>query len=441
MFPVIALIGKPNSGKSSLFNRLVGRRLAITSEYAGTTRDRVLELIEFDNRKAILCDTAGLDIGIDKEDELESNIQKQTYLAVEEADVVLFVIDASVPLTADDYAAAELLRSKNKKVILVANKCDRSVSEQYYYDLYQLGFDEPLKISAIQKKGIEELYGAVKKSVRDLNYRTDESFDNSISVAFLGRPNVGKSSLLNKLLDEEKVIVSNVSGTTRDSVSLPFEYEGDAYRLIDTAGIRRSKKRHEEFLERLSVMRSLKALSMADVAICVFDATEEPAKQDLRVCDFILQAHKGLVIVINKADLVKPQQKNRIVSLLQARLGFAKFAPLVFVSAKTGTNVFQILSLAKEISNRRRQKFKTRELNLLLQKILVEHPLPADAKIKYISQVDVNPPSFLVSCNDESKIHFSYRRYIENQLRDTYDLIGTPLKFDYKSTRRDRPST
>ena len=262
--------------------------------------------------------------------------------------------------------------------------------------------------------------------------------DDAIRVAFLGRPNVGKSSIMNQILSEEKVLVSNVSGTTRDSVTIPFEYEGETFNLVDTAGIRRAKKRNSEFLERISVMRSLKALALADIAVCVFDATEDPAKQDLRVCDFILQAYKGLIIIVNKADLVKPAEKNRIMRLLQSRLGFASYAPLVFVSAKTGTNVKQILKLAAEIFQRRRQKFKTRDLNLLLSKLLMEHPLPADVKIKFIQQVDQNPPTFLLSCNDHSKVHFSYRRYIENQIRGSYDLVGTPLKFEYTSTARSK---
>ncbi len=438
MYPVIALVGRPNSGKSSLFNRLIGRRIAITTDVSGTTRDRVLELIDFDSKKAILCDTAGLDLGVDLEDELEANIQKQTQLAIDEADLVLFVIDVSKPLTADDYAAAELLRTQNKQVILVANKCDRSVSENYVYDLYELGFGDPLKVSAIQKRGIEELYGLVKKAVRQFNVIEKDELDDAIRVAFLGRPNVGKSSLMNKVLKEDKVLVSNVSGTTRDAVSIPFEFEGESFHLVDTAGIRRAKKRNAEFIERLSVMRSLKALAIADIAVCVFDATEDPAKQDLRVCDFVLQAYKGVIIVVNKADLVKPQQKNRIMGLLRARLGFAKYAPLVFVSAKTGTNVEQILRLSSEIFKRRRQKFKTRDLNLLLAKLLLEHPLPADVKIKFISQVDQNPPTFLISCNDHSKVHFSYRRYIENQIRDAYDLVGTPVKFEFSSTKKSR---
>ncbi len=434
MYPTVALVGRPNTGKSTLFNRIVGKKAAITFNESGTTRDRVFELIEFDEIPTLIVDTAGLDFGKAR-DEIEANVVKQTHIAVEDADIILFVIDATTELTAADFSAAKLLRQSKKTVILVASKADNPKIEDNVYNLYELGFGEPMKVSAVHNLGIDLLKLTIEKKLKALKFskfKIKKTVSDRTEICFVGRPNVGKSSLVNSILGKEQVIVSDVPGTTRDSVSLIFDYEDTGFVLTDTAGIRRSGKLRESRVERYSVMRSLKAIQVSDICVLVIDSVEKLTKQDMRVCEFILDAKKGLIIVLNKADLVKPEEKNRLLGLLHHRMPFAHFAPVIFTSALKGRNVLEVLSQAKTISAERVKQVQTKEINYFLERTVGSHPPKSGIKFKFVEQVDVNPPTFLFFVNTPAELHFSYKRYLENAIREEFGFNGTCLDLKFK---------
>jgi GTPase len=431
MLASVAIIGKPNTGKSTLFNRIVGKKSAITFDKAGTTRDRVFELVSLKSRQFLLVDTAGLDFG--SNEDLESDIRTQTEIAINESDLILFVIDLSRPVSSDDFLAAKILRQSGKPVLLVGSKSDRKVDE-YFYSCFELGFGEPLSLSAIQNRGVVELNQALNKQLNALKLpKSTETFDRANSICFLGRPNVGKSSLMNSLMGSKKVIVSDIPGTTRDSVSLPFKYQETNFMLTDTAGIRKQGKLRFDRLEKFSVIRSLKALEYTDVGVLVIDVTQLLAKQDLRVSEYILEAKKGLVIVLNKADLIPPEKKNMWVKLLQSRMPYAYYAPVIFTSALTGTNVTKILDLAIDINKERRKMLPTRELNYFLERTIDKHPPKMGLRFSFIQQVDTCPPTFNIFVNKPKDLHFSYKRYIENAIRDEYGFEGTAMTLRFKS--------
>jgi GTP-binding protein len=430
MLPSVAIVGKPNTGKSTLFNRLVGKKLSITFDKAGTTRDRVFELLELKRKQYILVDTAGLDFA--SREDLESDIRKQTEIAINESDLVLFAVDLSAPLSSDDFLAAKLLRQANKPVVLIGTKNDRKV-EEYYYNTFELGFGEPICLSAVQNRGVNDMTNAISKFLTNFKApKAVETFGRANKICFLGRPNVGKSSLMNALFGNHKVIVSDIPGTTRDSVSLPFSYNNTNFVLTDTAGLRKQGKLRYDRLEKFSVIRSLQALEYTDVGVLVLDASQELAKQDLRVSEHILEAKKGLIIVVNKADLVKPEQKNAWLRELQVRMPYAYYAPIIFTSALTGTNVERILELAIDIVSERRKVIKTRELNYFLERVVDSHPPKSGIKFTFIAQVDSEPPTFNIFMNKPKVLHFSYKRYIENEIRREYGFSGTAMTIRFK---------
>ena len=430
MLPSVAIVGKPNTGKSTLFNRLVVKKLAITFDLAGTTRDRVFELLELKRKQFLLVDTAGLDFA--SREDLESDIRKQTEIAINESDMVLFVVDLSTPLSSDDFLAAKMLRQANKPVILVGSKNDRKV-EEYYYNTFELGFGDPICLSAVQNRGVNDLTNSISKFLTSFKApKSVETFGRANKICFLGRPNVGKSSLMNALFGNDKVIVSDIPGTTRDSVSLPFSYNNTNFVLTDTAGLRKQGKLRYDRLEKFSVIRSLQALEYTDVGVLVLDATQELAKQDLRVSEHILEAKKGLVIVVNKSDLVRPEEKNRWLRELQVRMPYAYYAPIIFTSALTGTNVSRILDLAIDIVTQRRKVIKTRDLNYFLERVIDNHPPKSGIKFNFIAQVDTEPPTFNIFLNKPKVLHFSYKRYIENAIRDEYGFEGTAMTLRFK---------
>jgi GTPase len=430
MLPSVAIVGKPNTGKSTLFNRLVGKKLAITFDLAGTTRDRVFELLELKRKQFLLVDTAGLDFA--SREDLETDIRKQTEIAINESDMVIFVVDLSAPLSSDDFLAAKMLRQANKPVILIGSKNDRKV-EEYYYNTFELGFGEPICLSAVQNRGMNDLTNSISKFLTSFKApKVIETLGRTNKICFLGRPNVGKSSLMNSLFGNHKVIVSDIPGTTRDSVSLPFKYNETNFVLTDTAGLRKQGKLRYNRLEKFSVIRSLQALEYADVGVLVLDATEDLAKQDLRVSEHILEAKKGLVIVVNKSDLVKPEEKNRWLRELQVRMPYAYYAPIIFTSALTGTNVPRILDLAIEIVAERRKVLKTRDLNYFLERVIDKHPPKSGIKFTFIAQVDAEPPTFNIFLNKPRILHFSYKRYIENAIREEYGFEGTAMTLRFK---------
>lgn len=439
MLPVVAIVGKPNTGKSTLFNRLVGKKKSITFDEAGTTRDRVFEHMQLRGKNFLLVDTGGLDFSSSK-DSIDFDIKRQSLVAIEEADAIVFVVDPTKPLSADDEEVANILRKSGKKIILVATKIDNTLSNEYLPELHSLGFGDFAKVSAIHKKGLDDLWFRLEELVDGFEVDDDTEYEKSTKICFVGRPNVGKSSLMNKLFGEEKVLVSDMSGTTRDSVYIPFKYEDEDFVLIDTAGIRKRGKLRFSKLEKYSVIRSLQSLEDADVGVLTMDCSEPLKKQDLRVAQYILEAKKGLIIVLNKADLVKPEEKNMIMYKLQKKMPFAYFAPVIFTSAMSGKNTEKIFELASEINEERAKKVSTRELNYFLEGVFQDHYPGEGVRFKFADQVDINPPTFSIFVKGAEDLHFSYERYVENKIREKYGFDGTAIDVKFKDTRKKRPT-
>jgi len=440
MLPVIALIGRPNTGKSTLFNRIIGKKHAIIANEAGTTRDRVYMHTNIGKNRVILVDTGGL--SFNDEIDFETEIKAQTKLAIAEADLILFVTDSSQPLTASDQEAAILLRKTNKPVIIVANKSDHSAAQSHINELYALGFSEPIAISAIHNTGIADLETNILKHLPKMTKAEPEN-PNKIKIGFIGKPNVGKSSLVNKLLGREQVMVSDVSGTTRDSTYIDFTYNDQEYTFVDTAGIRRRGKRTG--IEKFSVMRTIRPIESIDIALLIIDGTEGLVKQDMHVSEYILEAHKGLIIIVNKADQIKPEEKNRLLRYLQAKMQYAYWAPVIFTSAKTGSNITKILEVAKEAFEQQQQHINTSELNLYIKKATLKQPPQSHAiqkpKILFVTQAASKPPTFVFFCKNAENMHFSYKRYLENQIRERYSFTGSSIKLIFRdNVRTDKVS-
>ncbi|HHV64559.1 MAG TPA: ribosome biogenesis GTPase Der [Peptococcaceae bacterium] len=436
--PVVAIVGRPNVGKSTLFNRLVGGLVAIVEDTPGVTRDRLYFDSEWLGRKFTLIDTGGIEFK-DKTTPLSSQMKQQAEIAVSEADVVLFLVDGKTGLTPDDEQIARYLRKAGKPVLLVVNKVENfSIFKAEAHEYLTLGFGEPLPISAVHGLNIGELLDAVVSRLPQENF---EEYDpDVIKVAVIGRPNVGKSSLVNMLLGEERVIVSDIPGTTRDAIDTPFSYEGRNYILIDTAGIRR-KKKIMEVTENYSVIRSFRAVDRADIVLMVLDATEGVTDQDKRIVGYAHEKGKGLILVINKWDLIVKDDKtlNKFEKNLREELAFVDYAPTQFVSAKTGQRVNKIMELVEFVAEQTSRRVLTSTLNSLLREWVHLNPPPSDKgkrlKVFYATQKSVQPPTFIFFVNDPELVHFSYRRYLENQIRKNFGFEGSPIRLIMK--RRD----
>lgn len=439
MLPIVALVGRPNTGKSTLFNRLVGGREAITSREAGTTRDRIYRQMSLGEagkeREILLVDTGG--IQPDGEGEFDANIIDQAKLAIAEADLIIFVTDSSEPLTKADQTVTQLLRKSGKEIVLVANKVDRKASQEHRHELFKLGFADPVEVSAINNDGILDLETIISKKL-PAKSDSDNKADNTIKIGFLGKPNVGKSSLINHILGKEQVIVSEISGTTLDSTHLPFTYQDNKYTLIDTAGIRRRGK--QVGLEKFGVLRTLQTIESVDVAFLIIDGSIGLAKQDMHVSEYILKGAKGLVIVVNKADLMQPEDKNKLIGWIQYRMQYVPWAPVIFVSAKTGNNVFKLLDIAHTIYEKQHTRIPTSEINYLVKKLTMQHQPQTHSsripKIQYVTQAESTPPQFIFFCRHTDNLHFSYRRYLENRLREHYDFSGVNIELSFKEVDR-----
>ncbi len=440
--PLIAIVGRPNVGKSTLFNRLIGKRHAVVALEAGTTRDRISHKLEINGYETLLVDTGGIQHGSQKD--IEEDVQTQAKIAIEEADITVFVIDSAQDLTVDDFAAADILRKSKKPIILVANKCDNPKIEANTYNIYELGFGEPLIISAIHKLGIENLQNEIIKKLKKLKFKkptkgASKNKKKVTNICILGRPNAGKSSLINAIInDPQKLIVSDIPGTTRDSVDTELKYNDKLYNLIDTAGIRRPGKRSRG-IEKFSVLRGFQSIGRSDVVVLLIDGNERLSSQDCQIASHALEAEKGLIIAINKIDLLEKgeEKRNRIISILKKKFQFVPWAPVVFISAKNKKNTYEILKLSDKIMEERQKRIKTAELNSFLQKITFKHK-PASTKIKkpkfmYASQVDTAPPKFVLFFKNASVLHFSYPRYLENKIREEYGFNGTPIHLKMKN--------
>ncbi len=445
--PIVALVGRPNVGKSTLFNRLIGERRAIVQNEPGTTRDRVYGDAEWVGVEFTVIDTGGL---MDDDEikaaataeDLESFIATQTRsqasAAVTEADVIVFVVDITSGPTAGDAEIAEMLRRADKPVILASNKADSVNRREMLFEFYELGLGEPVGISAYHGNGTGDLLDRI---VENLPHDEEEEEETEgPRIAIVGRPNVGKSRLLNALLGQERSIVSDMPGTTRDSLDTQIEWEGQPITLIDTAGIRR-RGRVEHGIERVSVMRSMRAIDRADVVLLLIDATEDFTSQDLHIAGYVEEQKKGLVVVVNKWDLIEKDSHTMddYRQRAQRELDFMNYAPVVFISAKLGLRVGQVLDAALQVIEEREKRVSTAQLNKVLKDAVAKHQPPSRpgkwVKFFYATQADVAPPTFLFFCNDPKAIHFSYRRYLENELREAFGFAGTPLRLSFRSRR------
>ncbi len=457
--PMVALVGRPNVGKSTLFNRLVGERLAVTSELPGTTRDRLEASAEWTGHVFTLVDTGGIEIlpeRVERGDmtlpllsehtplsvasaQFVPQIRQQAYMAIDAADVIVFLVDAVEGLTGADEEVAEILRRSNKPILVAANKAENAERRLAALEFYQLGIGEVFPVSSLHGQGTGELLDAI---VAAFPVAEEEEEDESIKVAIVGRPNVGKSSLLNALLGQERAIVSPIPGTTRDAVDTRILYEGVAVTLIDTAGIRRRGK-IEVGLEKYSVLRALRAIQRSDVALLLIDATTGVTAQDAHVAGFILEEYKSVVVVVNKWDAI-PKTDQTIYEYtehVRSALHFLDYVPVLFISALTGKRVDQVLPTALRVQEERLVRIPTGELNRIIRDALERQSPPTKAgkrlRIYYGTQPRVDPPTFVMHCNDTSLVHFSYERFIENQIRKQYPFSGTPLRLSFRRRSRE----
>ena len=440
--PIVAIVGRPNVGKSTLFNRLVGERRAIVQDQPGTTRDRVYGAAEWIGVEFTVIDTGGLqdedEVSNDPDDSetlIAQQTRNQAQSAIAEADVIVFMVDSTNDPTASDAEIAGVLRRADKPTILAVNKADSLARREMAYEYFQLGLGEPIAISAYHGNGTGDLLDRI---VENLPEAEPEEETEGPRIAIVGRPNVGKSRLLNALLGQERAIVSDIPGTTRDSLDTQIVWEGQPVTLIDTAGIRR-RGRVEVGIERFSVMRSMRAIDRADVVLLVIDATEAFTAQDLHIAGYVEEQKKGLVVVVNKWDLVEKDSNTMDEYRERAarELDFMPYAPLVFISAKLGQRVGQVLETALTIVKERERRVSTAALNKMLQEAVAKHQ-PASRpgkwlKFYYATQADVAPPTFIIFCNDPKQIHFGYRRYLENELRSVFGFKGTPLRISFRS--------
>ncbi len=436
--PVVAIVGRPNVGKSTLFNRLTGGRKALVEDIPGTTRDRLYADVEWGDRAFTLVDTGGLEPT--SEEPFSVLVRRQVEVALAEADVVMLVVDASQGPTITDMEIAEMLRRTGSPVLLVANKADNDRRQQAALQFYELGLGEPIAISAYHDLGVDELRRALAALLPPAEALAAAPAE--LALAIVGRPNVGKSMLLNAILGQERVVVSEVPGTTRDAIDTPLEYQGHRLLLIDTAGIRR-RGRIAPGLERHSVQRAQQAIRRCDVALLVIDAAEGVTAQDTHIAGLVLEEYKGLVIVVNKWDLMPDtdEQRRRFAAHALERLKFVPWAPLAFVSAKTGLNLEGLLELALEVGEKRSQRVPTARLNAAIREAMARHPPPPSGKrqfkLYYVTQAEVRPPTFVFFCNDPDLLHFSYRRYLENAIRRAFDFEGTAIKMVFRGRSED----
>ena len=440
MKPIVAIVGRANVGKSTLFNRLTGARNAIVADEPGVTRDRLYRDASWLDRDFILIDTGGIEFNT-ADGVIAGKVKEQAALAMEEADVIIFTVDARAGVTSDDSEVADMLRKSGKQVVVAVNKVDNFKDLTPVYEFFQLGLGEPVGISSLHGMNTGDLLDRV---IEHFPSQQEEYFEgDNVTIAFIGRPNVGKSSLVNKILGFERVIVSNIAGTTRDAIDTVFEKDGKLYTIVDTAGMRRRGKINEP-TERYSVSRGLRAVERCDVAVLVIDATSGITDQDKKIAGYVHEAGKGLLIVVNKWDLPDKDGKSmkRFEELIEAEMGFAGYALNIFVSAKTGQRVDKILPLVDFISEQHSRRIATATLNEVLREAVMLNPPPADKgkklKVLYATQVGVKPPKIVIFLNEPELMHFSYSRYLENKLRENLGFSGTPIRFIWRKREKEQ---
>ncbi len=434
--PIVAIVGRPNVGKSTLFNKLAGKRISIVQDTPGVTRDRIYAEAEWLNYKFTMIDTGGIEP--ESSDIIIKQMRRQAQIAIEMADVILFIVDGKEGLTASDIEVAQMLRKSKKRIVLAVNKIDNLKDEDNSYEFYNLGIGDPVTISAAQGKGLGDLLDEVVKDFDAL--MEEEQDDEYIRIAMIGKPNVGKSSLINRLLGEDRNIVSNVPGTTRDAIDSYLETEEGKFILIDTAGLRRKSKVKEE-IERYSVVRTYAAIERADVCILMIDANEGITEQDEKIVGYAHELNKAIMVVVNKWDLIEKDDKtlSNYQKDLQQNLKFMPYAQYMFISALTGQRVNKILKVAKGCYDNYCKRVSTGILNEVINKAILmkEPPVVGLKRIKiyYATQVATKPPKFVFFVNDVNASHFSYERYLENQLRDSFDFSGTGIQIEYRERK------
>ena len=429
--PTVALVGRPNVGKSTIFNRLVGKKISIIEDTPGVTRDRIYGDVTYKDYKFHLIDTGGIDIG---EEDFNKEIIVQASLAIDEADIIVFILDGKEELNKNDFVIRDMLKKSNKQIILAVNKIDNEKRQDDIYNYYELGFDNIIPISGEHNLGISILLDEITKDFKPYQKETDD--DNKIKFCVIGRPNVGKSSLVNAIVGEEKSIVSNIAGTTRDAIDTSFTYEKEEYTIIDTAGIRKSGKIYEN-IEKYSVIRAMKAIERCNVCVVVINAEEGIIEHDKHIASYALEAGKPIVLVVNKWDTVKDKTIAEYTKLMRSEFQFLSYVPVVFLSAMTKKRIHTLMPEIKKVYENSRKEIKTSILNDVIRDAVILNQPPSykgkRLKIYFVHQQGTMPPKFIFNVNSDKLIHFSYERYLENKIRESFDFEGTPIQIEFKN--------
>ena len=433
--PIVALVGRPNVGKSTLFNKLVGKKISIIEDTPGVTRDRIYSEVNYRNYRFNLIDTGGIDVS---KEIFNDEIKIQVEIAIDEADVIVFLVDGKEPLTSNDMYVRDMLRRSNKRVIVAINKVDNKDSKDYEYDFYELGFDTYIKVSGEHSIGITNLLDEITKDFKEY---IDSETDNRLKFSIIGRPNVGKSSLVNALLGEERAIVSDVAGTTRDSTDSVFKYHDEEFVVIDTAGMRKRGKIYEN-IENYSLLRSLKAIDRSDICLLVIDSNTGIIEHDKHIASIALEKGKGLVIVVNKWDLPNENSIKEYERLIRSEFQFLSYVPIVFLSAKTKMRIHTLMPEVLKVSENIKREIKTSVLNDVINDAYMLNLPPSykgkRLKIYFVNQEGVKPPKFVFHVNNKNLVHFSYYRYLENKIRESFELTGTPIVLTFKNRGEKR---
>lgn len=434
MIPTVALVGRPNVGKSTLFNKMTGKKISIIEDTPGVTRDRIYEQVTYEKYRFNLIDTGGIDGSREK---FNTEIRMQAEIAIDQADVVVFVVDGKEGLTSNDLLVRDILRKSKKRVIVAINKVDVKDAKDNMYDFYELGFDNYVLISAIHNTGYNDLLDMICLEFRE---NENEYVDDRLKFCIIGRPNVGKSSLMNALLNEERVVVSNVAGTTRDSIDSIVKYNKEEFVVIDTAGMRKRGKIYEA-VEKYSLVRSMRAIDRSDICLVVINAEEGIKEHDKHIAGYAIDSGKGLIFVVNKWDKVKDTSINEFTKLMRAEFQFATYAPIVFLSALTKKRINTLMPEVVRVGNNIKNEVKTNVLNDVIYDSYQLNIPPSykgkRLKIYFTSQTGIKPPKFTFRVNDKGLVHFSYERYLENKIRENFDFTGTPITLQFKNRRDD----
>jgi len=431
--PTVALVGRPNVGKSTLFNKIVGKQVSIIEDYPGITRDRIYQEANYNNKRFYLIDTGGIDIS---KDNFNNEIKYQAELAIQEADIIVFIVDGKEGLTQNDYIARDIIRKSNKDVIVAINKMDIKDAKDNIYDFYELGFEKYIPISSIHNIGYVELMDTITMNFKEI----EEQLDNRIKFSIIGRPNVGKSSLMNALLNEERVVVSDIAGTTRDSIDSIIKYHNEEYVIIDTAGMRKKGKIWES-VEKYSLLRSLKSIDRSDICLVVINAEEGIKEHDKHIAGYAIEKGKGLIFVVNKWDTVKETTIQEFEKLMRSEFQFATYAPIVFLSALTKKRIHTLMPEIIKVKDNIKKEIKTSIINDIIQDAYQLNLPPTykgkRLKIYFVSQTGITPPKFTFRVNNKGLVHFSYERYLENKIRENFDFTGTPIELQFKNRNEE----